>query len=59
MHNEKEGVGYPLCLITKPEFPITALREIKLLKSLNHVNVIGLAEMAIERGQCIASLGSI
>jgi serine/threonine-protein kinase BUR1 len=37
MHNEKDG------------FPITALREIKLLKMLSHVNVIRLQEMAIER----------
>ncbi|ORX77787.1 Pkinase-domain-containing protein [Basidiobolus meristosporus CBS 931.73] len=38
MHNEKEGV------------PITALREIKILKSLNHINVINLTDMAILRG---------
>jgi serine/threonine-protein kinase BUR1 len=37
MHNEKEG------------FPITALREIKLLKTLDHLNVIKLEEMAVER----------
>ena len=39
MHTEKEG------------FPITALREIKLLKLLSHVNVIKLEDMAIERKQ--------
>ena len=37
MHNEKDG------------FPITALREIKLLKMLAHPNVLRLEEMAIER----------
>ncbi|KAI9326423.1 kinase-like domain-containing protein [Zopfochytrium polystomum] len=37
MHNEKEGV------------PITALREIRLLKSLNHKNIITLTEMAIKK----------
>ncbi|KAK9464939.1 kinase-like domain-containing protein [Lipomyces arxii] len=37
MHNEKEG------------FPITALREIRILKMLSHKNVIPLLEMAIER----------
>lgn len=37
MHNEKDG------------FPITSLREIKLLKTLSHVNVLHLDEMAIER----------
>ncbi len=38
MHNEKDG------------FPITALREIKILKTLSHKNVILLADMAVERG---------
>ncbi|KAL8723443.1 MAG: hypothetical protein Q9225_000274 [Loekoesia sp. 1 TL-2023] len=37
MHNEKDG------------FPITALREIKLLKMLSHPNILRLEEMAIER----------
>ncbi|KAF2203423.1 Pkinase-domain-containing protein [Delitschia confertaspora ATCC 74209] len=37
MHNEKDG------------FPITALREIKLLKMLCHENVLKLEEMAVER----------
>ncbi|KAF2261169.1 Pkinase-domain-containing protein [Lojkania enalia] len=37
MHNEKDG------------FPITALREIKLLKMLSHENVLQLEEMTIER----------
>ena len=36
MHNEKDG------------FPITALREIKLLKMLAHPNVLTLEEMAVE-----------
>ncbi|EAA26759.3 hypothetical protein GE21DRAFT_8070 [Neurospora crassa] len=36
MHNERDG------------FPITALREIKLLKLLSHKNVLRLEEMAIE-----------
>ncbi|KAK3710552.1 serine/threonine protein kinase, CMGC, CDC2/CDK sub [Vermiconidia calcicola] len=39
MHNEKEG------------FPITALREVKLLKMLSHPNVLHLEEMAVERQQ--------
>lgn len=37
VHNEKDG------------FPVTAIREIKLLKLLSHVNVLRLEEMAIER----------
>ncbi|KAK5663082.1 hypothetical protein OQA88_6498 [Cercophora sp. LCS_1] len=36
MHNEKDG------------FPITALREIKLLKLLSHKNVLRLVDMAVE-----------
>ena len=36
MHNEKDG------------FPITALREIKLLKLLDHKNVLKLEDMAVE-----------
>ncbi|KAI1433509.1 kinase-like protein [Xylaria sp. CBS 124048] len=36
MHNEKDG------------FPITALREIKLLKLLSHQNVLRLEDMAVE-----------
>ncbi|MCJ1337449.1 serine/threonine protein kinase, CMGC, CDC2/CDK sub [Bachmanniomyces sp. S44760] len=39
MHNEKDG------------FPITALREIKLLKILSHPHVLKLEEMAVERSK--------
>lgn len=39
MHNEKDG------------FPITALREIKLMKLLAHENILELEDMAIERPQ--------
>lgn len=50
MHNEKDG------------FPITALREIKLLKMLAHNNILQLREMAVERSKgelpCV-SLSSI
>ena len=38
MDNEKEG------------FPITAIREIKLLKSLDHPNVITLKEIVRSQG---------
>ncbi|KAI8088255.1 kinase-like domain-containing protein [Thamnidium elegans] len=37
MHNEKEGI------------PLTAIREIKILKQLNHKNIIQLIEIALER----------
>lgn len=43
IHNEKDG------------FPITALREIKLLKMLSHVNILKLDEMAVERHKGIVS----
>ncbi|KAL2809496.1 kinase-like domain-containing protein [Aspergillus granulosus] len=39
MHNERDG------------FPITALREIKLLKMLSHTNIIQLKEMSVERSK--------
>ncbi|KAH8702645.1 putative cyclin-dependent protein kinase Sgv1 [Talaromyces proteolyticus] len=39
MHNEKDG------------FPITALREIKLLKMLSHPNILRLQEMAVEKSK--------
>ena len=39
VHNEKDG------------FPLTALREIRLLKLLNHDNIIQLREIAIQRPQ--------
>ncbi len=37
MDNEKEG------------FPITAIREIKILKSLTHVNVVKMKEIVVSR----------
>ncbi|KAK6435899.1 serine/threonine protein kinase, CMGC, CDC2/CDK subfamily [Oleoguttula sp. CCFEE 5521] len=33
-------------------FPVTAIREIKLLQSLNHVNVVTLQEVMVERNDC-------
>ncbi|KEZ39648.1 hypothetical protein SAPIO_CDS9582 [Scedosporium apiospermum] len=39
MHHEKDG------------FPITALREIRLLKLLSHKNVLSLEDMAVEHSQ--------
>ena len=37
MHNEKEGM------------PVTALREIKILKALRHLNVVELLDMFVVR----------
>lgn len=34
------------------QFPVTAIREIKLLQSLNHVNVVPLLEVMVERNDC-------
>ncbi|KAF1822550.1 Pkinase-domain-containing protein, partial [Dissoconium aciculare CBS 342.82] len=33
-------------------FPVTAIREIKLLQSLNHVNIVPLLEVMVERNDC-------
>lgn len=38
LHNEKEG------------FPITALREIRILKNLDHPNIIPIIDMAVQQG---------
>lgn len=43
----------------KAQFPITALREIKLLKMLSHSNILQLVEMAIERPVGEAPITSI
>lgn len=56
MHNERDGVrltwySYFLQLSDRKKFPITALREIKLLKMLSHANIMRLREMAVERGK--------
>lgn len=39
MHNEKEGM------------PVTALREIKILKALKHSCIINIVDMIVVRGQ--------
>lgn len=56
MHNEKDGVSALSLavyvhggLLYSSQFPITAIREIKLLKALSHPNILQLREMAIER----------
>ncbi|GAB7360641.1 hypothetical protein MBLNU230_g0521t1 [Neophaeotheca triangularis] len=33
-------------------FPVTAIREIKLLQSLKHVNIVALQEVMVERNDC-------
>jgi serine/threonine-protein kinase BUR1 len=46
MHNEKEGM------------PVTALREIKILKALKHPCIINIVDMIVVRGQ-LASFASV
>lgn len=41
LENEKEG------------FPITAVREIKILRQLNHANVINLSEIVTDKSDCL------
>ena len=36
----------------KDGFPVTAVREIKLLQSLKHENVVGLQEVMVEKNDC-------
>ncbi|PWW80365.1 Pkinase-domain-containing protein [Tuber magnatum] len=48
MHNAKED-----------GFPITSLREIKILKALSHKNVIRLMEMAVEQERGPATRGTL
>lgn len=50
MLNHIEG-RHARVLMTHSQFPITALREIKLLKMLSHVNILTLEEMAVERSK--------
>ena len=44
MHNEKEGM------------PVTALREIKILKAIKHPNVVELLDMFVVRGALFVTL---
>jgi len=44
MHNEKEGM------------PVTALREIKILKAIKHPNVVELLDMFVVRGRSFVGL---
>lgn len=44
MHNEKEGM------------PVTALREIKILKALRHSNVVELLDMFVVRSAFVSHL---
>jgi serine/threonine-protein kinase BUR1 len=43
MHNEKEGM------------PVTALREIKILKALKHPCIVNILDMFVVRSKCSSS----
>lgn len=43
MHNEKEGM------------PVTALREIKILKALKHPCIVDILDMFVVRSKCFSS----
>ena len=36
-------------------FPITAIREVKILKALNHPNIVQLKEMVTSKGEWCSS----
>ena len=40
-------------------FPITALREVKILKALNHVNIVNLIEIVTSRGKKAKASGAL
>lgn len=44
------GIVNPLFTIGMMQFPITAIREIKILKKLHHENVIQLKEIVTSPG---------
>lgn len=55
MDNEKEGVScFSFILKCLFQFPITAIREIKILKELRHENIIQLKEIVTSKG-CIGN----
>lgn len=37
-------------------FPITAIREVKILKALHHVNIVNLKEIVTSKGALISRL---
>ena len=57
MEGERDGVSIEanrldgVCADCQ-QFPVTAIREIKLLQSLNHINVVALLEVMVERNDC-------
>ena len=59
MENEKEGVSVPAVLrvirgVLWPQFPMTALREIRVLQHLKHDNIVNLIEICRSKGMPVA-----
>lgn len=57
MEGERDGVSSFMAQMRRRvpnnlQFPVTATREIKLLQSLNHVNVVALQEVMVEKNDC-------
>lgn len=58
MEGERDGVSNNLQIAyiymtdMIPQFPVTAIREIKLLQSLNHDNIVKLQEVMVEKNDC-------
>lgn len=57
MEGERDGVSGYSNVIGKAftnadQFPVTAIREIKLLQSLNHDNIVKLQEVMVEKNDC-------
>ena len=44
------------CRVLCPQFPISAMREISILKQLKHPNVVELVDMVTEQGECRRSV---
>ena len=65
MENEKEGVSPagaschcppPSSLSLPPQFPMTALREIRILQLLKHDNIVNLVEICRTKGEGLVAL---
>ncbi|KAJ1547247.1 serine/threonine protein kinase, CMGC, CDC2/CDK sub [Nowakowskiella sp. JEL0078] len=56
-HAQRKGrgmsVSFQKFILTSSQLPITALREIKILKALDHPNIIPLTEIAYQRGKVV------
>lgn len=46
----RPGLPFLTLVAPPPQFPITAIREIKILKILNHKNVVRLQEIVTSKG---------